>query len=183
MKKQILERYPRNSDGSFTIEISTDKVQYLFNNFDRFAPYVRKELDQDLVDYLTDCVRELENEKILIQFQINETVDANLMERIKTSIQNYFLYLKELEIIQLKNMGRRFMIFLIIGFSILTLSVWVNDNLDRVSALNRVLSEGLTVAAWVSLWEAVSTFLINWSPHKSRIKCYEKIAEAPVIFV
>lgn len=182
MKKEILERYARTDDGRFIIDIATDKVEYLFNNFDRNAPYVRKELDQDLVDYLIDCMREIDDEKIMLQFSIAEPVSQDLVDRLQTGIHNYFLYLRELEMLELRKLGRRFMIFLLIGFSIMTLSVWVNDNLDHASAFNRVLAEGLTVAAWVSMWEAVSTFLINWTPHRYRLKWYRKIAMAPVTF-
>ena len=182
MKKEILDRYQRTDDGWFVIDISADRVEHLYNHFDRNAPYIRKELDQNLVDYLSDCMREIDTEQARIEIRLLETIDTSIMERVRTSIKNYFIYLKELERQELQKMLRRFLIFLLIGFTIMMLSVWVNDHIDREPALNRVLSEGLIVAAWVSLWEAISTILVDWSPHRRQIRRYKKLAETPVIF-
>ena len=182
MKKEILDRYQRTDDGRFVIDISADRVEHLYNHFDRNAPYIRKELDQNLVDYLSDCMREIDTEQARIEIRLLETIDTSIMERVRTSIKNYFIYLKELERQELQKMLRRFLIFLLIGFTIMMLSVWVNDHIDREPALNRVLSEGLIVAAWVSLWEAISTILVDWSPHRRQIRRYKKLAETPVIF-
>jgi hypothetical protein len=51
------------------------------------------------------------------------------------------------------------------------------------TVLSRVFSQGLTVAAWVSLWEALATFLVNWTPYSRQIRMYERIAETPVQFM
>ena len=184
MKKDILDRYARTEDGRFIIDITAEKVEYLYNDFDKHAPYLRKELDQDLVEYIIDCVKEIEDENIIIQFRINEQVASDLIDRIKTSIKNYFLYLKELEILQLSQMRRRSLIFFAIGIVIMLVSIWVNDLvMIRESAVGRVLAEGLTVAAWVSLWESVAIPLINWMPHRRQIRQYQQIADAPIKFI
>ena len=182
MTNEILERYARTAEGRVIIDITADKVEYLFNDFDRHAPYMRKELDQDLVDYLVDSMREIGDEEVQMQFGFAEPIGDKQRERVRTSIHNYFIYLKGLEVLELKKLIRRFMIFLLIGFSIMAVSVWVNDNINHASAISRVFAEGLTVAAWVSLWEACSTLLINWTPHRRQIKWCEKLASAPVTF-
>ena len=184
MKKDILDRYTRTDDGQFIIDITAGKIEYLYNDFDKHAPYVRKELDQDLVDYIIESAKEIGEENLLIQFRVNEQVDAELADRIKTSIKNYFLYLKELEILELNQMRRRALIFFFIGIFIMMISVWVNDlAMIRESAIGRVLAEGLTVAAWVSLWESVAIPLISWMPHRRQIRQYQQIADAPVQFI
>ena len=50
------------------------------------------------------------------------------------------------------------------------------------SFLNTVFAEGLTIVAWVSMWEALATFLLNWPQHLFHIRLFRKIAEAPVLF-
>ena len=57
-----------------------------------------------------------------------------------------------------------------IGVSILFLSVSLNRYLgeDR-SVIANVFAEGLTVAAWVSLWEALAIFLIEWLPYRRNL--------------
>ncbi|MDH5190070.1 MAG: hypothetical protein OEW89_02345 [Gammaproteobacteria bacterium] len=51
------------------------------------------------------------------------------------------------------------------------------------SVMQKVFAEGLTVAAWVSMWEALATFLINWTPISKKIMLYKRIANTSVQFV
>lgn len=183
MKKEILDRYLRMDDDKVIIDITADKIEYLYNDFDKHTPYIKKELDQDLVDYLVDCVREIGNEAFLIKFGLTQSVDNDLQSRVQTSIHNYFLYLKELEIREMKQMLRTVLILLLAGIAILTLSIWYNEHFTaQGSVINKVFSEGLTVAAWIALWESLATFLINWAPHQRRIRLFIRIAGAEVLF-
>lgn len=182
-QRQILDRYARTEDGKIIIDITADKIEYLYNDFDKHTPYIRKELDQGLVDYLIDCVREIGNEEFLIKFRFMEPVDSDLQLRIQDSIHNYFLYLKELEIDELRQMLRTSLVLLLAGIAILTLSIWYNEHFAvQASVVNKVFSEGLTVAAWIALWESLATFLVNWAPHQRRIRLLKRIASAAVLF-
>lgn len=183
MKKTILERYRQMPDGRYVIDIHAGRPGDLYNNFDKFAPYVRKELDQDLVDYITDSARELGSELFVIQFRLLESIEGDFRERICKSINSYFLYLRSLEIEGLGRAMRTSLIFLVIGIAILSLSVWVNSDITPASSVvSKVFAEGLTVAAWVSMWEALATFLVNWAPISRKITLYKRIAETPVLF-
>jgi len=94
MKKTILDRYARSADGRVIIEISTGKIEELYNYFDRSSPYHKKELDQELVDYLIDSVREIGSEPFLINFILSEPVEKSLAERLRNSVQIIlFIYL------------------------------------------------------------------------------------------
>lgn len=183
MKQNILERYPQTSDGNYIIGISAGKVSDLYNDFDKHMPYVRKELDQDLVEYIADSARDLNKEAFVIQFQLIESPSDDMKARITTSINSYFLYLKTIELKELSRVLRTSMIFLLIGLGILFLSVWINEQLpSETSVVAKVFAQGLNVAAWVALWEALATFIINWTPYTRKIKLYGRIAYAPVQF-
>ncbi|MDT8318821.1 MAG: hypothetical protein RQ824_12665 [bacterium] len=83
-----------------------------------------------------------------------------------------------------QNSTRVSLILLGVGLSILTLSIWINEAIsEHESVVSRVFAEGLTVAAWVSLWESLATFLINWAPHRRNVKMYERIARSTVLFL
>ena len=182
-QKEILDRYLRSDDGRIIIDITADKIEYLYNDFDKHTPYIRKELDQGLVDYLIDCVKEIGKEAFLIKFRFMEPVDNELQLRIQDSIHNYFLYLKELEIGEMRQMLRTSLILLLAGIAILTLSIWYNETFGiEQTVVNKVFSEGLTVAAWIALWESLATFLVNWAPHQRQIKLLKRIAMATVLF-
>ena len=49
MKKHILERYRRDAGGTLVIDIAAAKVSDLYEDFDLQAPYIKKDLDYDLV--------------------------------------------------------------------------------------------------------------------------------------
>jgi hypothetical protein len=74
-------------------------------------------------------------------------------------------------------------ILFVVGAALLTASVWMNSRpAVRDVVLGNVIAEGLTIAAWVSLWEALAMFLVNWAPHRRLIRMYERIAKADVRF-
>jgi hypothetical protein len=183
MNKNILERYSHTADGRCIISITAGKVSDLYNSFDRHTPYVRKELNQDLVDYITDSASELGRNDFLIHFNLLEPVGDEMKKRISTSINSYFIYLKTIEITKLRRIMHASLIYLAIGIVFLFLSIHLRQLAADESMLSKLLTEGLTVAAWVSLWQALATFLINWTPYRRRIKLYQHIACSPVDFI
>lgn len=158
MKSAILDRYPMSEDGKYVIDITAGRINDLYSDFDRYTPYVRKELDQNLTEYLTDSAKDLGKKSFLIRFNLLETPDDSMKERITSSINNYFIYLKQIEVNELTRSLRSSFIYFFIGIFILFLSVWV------------------------SLWEALASFIVNWTPYKRQINLYERISKAPVLF-
>ena len=47
LSKPILSRYETTAAGEIIIDVAAARVQDLYNDFDRNAPYVRRDLDQD----------------------------------------------------------------------------------------------------------------------------------------
>ena len=183
MKKNILERYPKTSAGQYIIDINAGKVNDLYNDFDKQMPYVRKELDQDLEEYITDSAKDLNHQEFVIRLNLIELPEEEMKQRITTSIISYYLYLKSIELNELSRVMRTSLIYFLLGVAILFLSVWVNEQISPdATVITKVFAEGLTVAAWVSLWEAIATFIVNWTPYTRKIKLYERIANAPVLF-
>ena len=183
MKKEIIERYERTAAGEIIIDISTQKIEDLYDNFDRLSHFLKKDLNQGLVEYIIESVREIEGEKFIIQFNLETDIEHDSISRVKNSIKNFFIYLQDVESRKIKEMMRTSIIFLVLGLVIATISVLINQSeLVKTSIATAVIAEGLTVAAWVSLWESLATFLIKWMPHKKMILLYRRIANAKVIF-
>jgi hypothetical protein len=181
--KDILNRYAQAEDGAVIIDVYTDRPEYLYNDFDRKAPYMKKDLDQDFADYLIDCAREIGRHPFIIRINLPTSPSEDLASRIKNSIASYFAYLKSSAEGNRGKALRTSMIFLFTGLALLVLSLWAHQRfLPPESLAGRVMSEGLTVAAWVSLWEALANFLIQWPPHNREIKLYKRLAEAAVRF-
>lgn len=183
MRKSILERYTRNSEGEVVIEIAAGMVEDLYNHFDRYTPYVKKDLNQDFADYLTTAAEEIGKEPFVIQFHFNQPPEEELRSRVTRSVHNYFMYLKELELRELMRVIRRSLVLLLLGVVILSIALWFSQAIEAQSTVvKRVFAEGLTIAAWVSLWEALATFIINWTPYRRQFRLYERIAQAPIKF-
>ena len=183
MKKDILERYERTGDGEIIVDISARKIEDLYNNFDRKSHFMKKDLNQDLVTYLIDSVHEIEGEKFVIRFNFEMHAQEEFFERVKNSINRFFLYMQEHEHAKMKEMLRKSAIFFAIGAVLAGVSIFMNQSewMEKSIAF-AVVAEGLSVAAWVSLWEALATFLIRWMPYKKKILLYKNIANAKIIF-
>ena len=183
MKREILDRYARTQEGSVIIDINAGKVEDLYNDYDRYAPYIKKELDAELVEYIIDSVDEIGSEPFVIRFHLITPVTPELASRLSGSIAGYFHYLRELELRAFKQLIRKSLYLLMIGLLFITASVWLNSHFEEtMGVLQQVFAEGLTIVGWVSLWEAVALFLIDWMPHRRRIRMYERIAHSGLDF-
>jgi hypothetical protein len=70
-----------------------------------------------------------------------------------------------------------------VGFVLLISSAWLHEILgERHGMIESVIAEGLTIAAWVSLWEALAMFLLDWFPHRSSIALFRRLAAADLTF-
>jgi hypothetical protein len=183
METHILDRYARADDGRVIIDIAADRVEELYSDYDNTAQFLKKDLEPDLVDYLVESAREIGKEPFAIRFSFSRPVEHDVTLRVRQSIRTYFTYLGELEMREARYMLRTSSILLLVGIAILTLSVRLNLYIEHsASVISRVFAEGLTVAAWVSLWESLATLLINWPPHRRQIRLCARIAAAPVLF-
>ncbi|MDQ1244988.1 MAG: hypothetical protein QG565_1329 [Campylobacterota bacterium] len=183
MKKEILERYEHTSSGEIIVDISAKRAEDLYSNFDKKSHFLKKDLNQDLVEYMIDSVIEIEQEKFVIQFNFEADVESEVTSRVSNSVNKFFTYLQEHEHRKMKEMLRKSLILFTVGALIATMSVFMNQSqLMQSSIAFAVIAEGLTVAAWVSLWESIATFLIRWTPYKKKISLYERIANAKIIF-
>ena len=185
VKKRILERYERAADGRIIVDVSASRVEELYEDYDKTAPYHKIDLDEDLAWYLSECARELGREEFLIRFTFDTMPQEELRERVRTSLHTFFMYQKELEISSMNTMLRTSMVYFLLGVALLFLSlwsasVWINA-MDNI-IVRRVLVEGMTIAAWVSLWESLATFLVNWLPFRQKIVLNHRIASATVLF-
>jgi len=182
-KKEILNRYAVAEKGELIIDVSANRVQDLYNDFDKTAPYIKKDLEGELVEYLLGCAREIGRRKFVIRFNIDEPVDEESSKRVKESVSKYFCYLKEVGSSQIRDMLRRSFFLLFLGLGLLMLSLWVNRiTVSMENVFVQIIAPGLTVVAWVSLWEAIATFLIQWRTKRKEIGLCERISGVDISF-
>ncbi|MCE5184686.1 MAG: hypothetical protein LLF76_00990 [Planctomycetaceae bacterium] len=180
-RKTILDRYPRASDGTIIVDIAAGKIEDIFNNFDKATPYAKKDLDTDFFTYLVDSVKEIGNVPFLIEITLDIKPDDARWRNAIEGIRNYFIYIKELKIRELKMLYRTSLIMLAVGVVVMMLSIWAHRTFGPdPDMFTYVFAEGLTVTAWILMWESLAGFLIQWPPYRRDIRCYKRIAHAAI---
>jgi len=183
MKKSIISRYERTENNEVIVDASVRNVEDLYNNFDRTAPYLKKDLDQEFVEYVIDCMHEIGRTDFVIRISLSNMSDKVVMDRVRRSIRTFFQYLQDTESRALRTMFRRSLVLFVIGIVLLVLAIEATKRFSSSEGvLAEVFAQGLTVAAWVSLWEAIANLLLEWFPHRQDIKRYDRVINAPVIF-
>ena len=183
MKKTIINRYEKTENKQVIIDVSVKSVEHLYHDFDKTAPYHRKELDQEFVDYITECIQEIGKYPFVIRVSLEKIPDEILMDRVRKSVNSYYAYLKEIEIRSMKLMLRRFVILFLVGIVFLILAILATRRLfSHEGVIAEVFAQGLTIAAWISLWEAFVNIFLEWSPHTETIQLYNRIIESQIVF-
>ena len=179
MKKHIIERYDRNENNEVVIKIAAKNIEDLYSYYDKESSFSKKDLDEELVDYIIDSAKEIGNEEFVLKFYLEKKLDDTLKEKIRGSVKNFFQYLQELELKQMDEEFKNAGILILIGFVFVAISIVIDR---ETNIIWEILSEGVMVAGWVSLWEAMATFLIKWFPKRKKHKLFNKISLAKVEF-
>jgi hypothetical protein len=180
----ILDRYNRQTDGAIIIDVAVRSINDLYNFFDRKTSYSKRDLDEDFVDYLIDCQKEIRQQSFVIRITIENPVDQIGETRIQTSINNYFHYLRDIEIQNLKRLMSKSGAMLVIGLGLIIVNVMLPlSEFFPKGMIGSVLSEGLIIAAWVSLWEVFANIFMKWLPYQQRLRIFTRISKAAVHFV
>lgn len=183
MKEDIFSRYESHSGRRLAIDVSVGKIEELFEDFDSAASYVKKDLDQDFVDYLIESVREIGRYDFVIRIRLPVVVPERYRKRVRKSIKSYFMYLELLERRKLRKMFWKSFLLFLVGMLFLALSMSLKGNMVHATGVAKELTtEGLTIAAWVSLWSAFANLLFELGRIVSDIRIYRRIASREVVF-
>ncbi|MBN1554133.1 MAG: hypothetical protein JXA11_05275 [Phycisphaerae bacterium] len=181
-RKSILSRYDQTDDGKIIVDITTSRIEDLYNHLDRLSPYSRKDLAGNVSHYLLECAREIHPEPFVIRLSFTHEPSFELVGWVRNSIGSFFCYLEEVEKRRIRGMLRTSLLLLTVGITILVGVVWINRILPTGrGVLLSVFVEGLTVAGWVAMWESLASFLVLWIPRRNEIKLLRRVAEAPVL--
>lgn len=183
MTQTVLNRYETTPNGDIVIDVAAAKVEDLYNDYDKCSPYIRRDLDRELVDYLIDCAKEIRPKRFVIRFTLAHFPDQTKQARVCRSIGSYFLYLGEVERHKGLRILRKSAALLLIGLIILSLSISLHQALgDARTVMESVVAEGLTIAAWVALWEALAALVLEWLPQQRSLPLFKGLSGANVVF-
>ncbi len=182
MTSELLRnRYEFTREGKAIIDISVESIGDLFNSFDKKATFTRRELDQDFVEYVIGCVKELGD----VDFVIRITVDReyNMLQEniLRKAMVNHFMFQHEVERLNLRKEFRKFSSLLLLGVVLmLVVSYYKFPNPDEQELWKKISQEGLVIAAWVAFWEAFTSLIFGFNPFYQKSGIYGKIVSAEV---
>ncbi|MCB1746773.1 MAG: hypothetical protein H6977_08215 [Gammaproteobacteria bacterium] len=175
-------RYARLDDGRVVFDVAVDGVEDLFNNFERGMPYGRRDLAPDVADYLAECAHETGVLPFVLRIRFARPPPPVDARRIEHAVSSFFVYLATTERTAMASMARKSLVLFLLGLTLLFAAVGLNQWLGAErSVVGDVFGEGVTVAAWVALWEALATFIVEWSPHRRALATYRRLAAAEVL--
>jgi len=182
-RRDILDRYEVLPDGRAVIEVAAASVSELYNNFDRNAPFIRKDLDEELASYLKDCCRELGRQEFVVRFVLQQLPDEAQRVRIASSMFTYFHYLAELERRDILKAFRRGGVLLLAGILAIGLEFSVAATIKNLEPLAaKIILEGLTILSWVAVWECTVTLVGGVPGAWRRLRRLRRLATAEVQF-
>ncbi len=182
-RRDILDRYEVLPDGRAVIEVAAASVSELYNNFDRNAPFIRKDLDEELASYLKDCCRELGRQEFVVRFVLQQLPDEAQRVRVASSMFTYFHYLAELERRDILKAFRRGGVLLLAGILAIGLEFSVAATIKNLEPLAaKIILEGLTILSWVAVWECTVTLVGGVPGAWRRLRRLRRLATAEVQF-
>ncbi len=183
VRQKIIDRYESDADGRVVIDVAVARIEELYDRFDSSATYRKKDLDEDFAQYLINCVREIKHTPFAIRINLPEQEEPPREARVRASIRHYFQYLQESEKREIRKHLSRACFFLSFGVLLVFLSLSLASRYRDVASIMKELGiEGVTIVAWVSMWEAASNLIFEWVPHFNRHKVYQRIIDSEVLF-
>ncbi|NUN06922.1 MAG: hypothetical protein HUU57_14315 [Bdellovibrio sp.] len=165
-----------------TIDVRVRTTQQLFDARDP-SPFRERDLDDDFVEYLLACVAEhplKANLKIVLH--IEEKPASLDSATINQSIQRYFLYQANLTRGTLRAFLKRAQLFLVIGLATLFICLTIAQTIRKYSSDNLllILSEGVVIFGWVSLWKPIELMMFDWIPILEKSRILKKISSTEI---
>ena len=184
-KKSDLEKiYPRDSETkSFIIQAAVNQYNDIFNELDP-APFKKRDINQELKDYLEDCSLDIPlRYNVILQFSIPKSARDHEKEKsIESGLKTYFSFLmKSLE----KNLKRSYQknfIYIITAFVLLLTASFTGTFIGTKDVILFTLVQGLYIGGWVFLWEAISSFSFYNRDIKYEYRQYKRFYNAPIYF-
>jgi len=194
-EKQLADSYTRSPDGHVVVRLQLSSPTALLMPFEGFPKNFGNEtngqnatvlnLNKDFIDYLFARLSELGDESLLLHINLMTDFDEQRTSRgsaeiMQTAIQRYFSYLEEVRREDLQKLISDAVLLGLLGAGSLGLSVF----LDARQATTDVgiglllLSQGVTVFGWLTLWEALANVLWHWRPLYQQMRMSQRLQSA-----
>lgn len=160
---------------AFILNVQLEDYRDAYSNWD-FSPFVNRDLDDDLSEYLLECSYEIPSKyPLVLNFHIRNYIYNALREdKSIIGMHNFFKYqIKRINNYRLRVIKDIFT-FLAIG-SILLLAGFYSAGFSEYSLINELVSEGLYIGGWVMLWEVFSAWFFDMKKAANKRKQFRRL--------
>ena len=186
MDDVLYKEYRRDDEGRYIIHIRAENLNELYNIYDPSA-FSDRDLNHKAVAHLTENVVVLPHDaQLRIIVHLPKKFKKGDAERdITQAIMHHFTFGSFNAKSHIKRRIMKGFNALILGGVVfiagIALATYLKS-LNSQSLLMSIIAEGLSIGAWVSLWQPVYIIFYEWLPLYSEHKIYKKLANAKVNF-
>jgi len=168
--------------GAFLVEVALDRYEDVFNEWDP-APYKRRDLDPDLLTYLSESSLDipLRYELSLSMTVPPEVADAEKEKLVGDGIRNYFAFEVRQTRRRLGRVHRTTAAYLLCAVGLLIATTYAG-RLEAGSFVLEMLRQGITIGAWVFAWESLSRFLFDHRQVRRELRGLQRFERAALRF-
>ena len=179
--KELRRRYRYDADTrAYHIDVKADFYQDIANPWD-FSPLQRRDLDDDLKEFLYESISEIPNRHtVILNFHLPRNLeDSDAERRSVTGIRSFLEYTLRTRRSHLKEMLRTAVAYALMGVLLLITAVIVQPVLPQ-GVVSKVVPEGLYVGGWVMIWEFFSVIFFRIIEIRREIGRYRRLLKSPI---
>jgi len=170
-----------------SIEVHVELIDQLFNSIDP-SPFHTRDMDPGADEYIVNSSKALANNvplALIIHLDRPPTDEAKLGQ-VGRAIQTHFSAQAATTRLQLRELFGRGRISLLIGLSVLSLSIGLGEASGTWlsgASVAQVLHQSVLIGGWVAMWRPMEIFLYDWWPITARIRLLDRLATMQVHIV
>jgi hypothetical protein len=149
------------------------------------SPFLRRRLREEAGQYLLERVTSLPHNapaKLLVSLPKSERgKEKNLVDAVHQDF-NFQRVKAEKELHRIRRFGWRSLVIALVFLSVAMLVVQLIRRYLPVGNFLSVITEGLTVFAWVALWRPGELLLYEWIPFKRDAHLFRKLEQSEIRF-
>ena len=163
------------------IEVRVRHLDQLFNVIDP-APFLDKALDPEAAEFILDAAEAAHHHDPLTVTIHVATDPGAAGAHVAEAVRNHFAWRAERDahaVRQLRSFGRR---SLVVGLGFLAFCLLAARLVGTAwpGPWAEVLTTGLTIVGWVSLWRPLEILLYEWWPLRWRERLHRRLAAARI---
>ncbi len=171
-------------NGRFVVDLKVDSVEQLFDKRDPH-PYRRKDLDDDVFEYIDSSVNEIGYKKVgMLRITTTDKLNIEVTDTIKKAIREFFLYRADISSKKLNTILVTGVKSLFVGITFLALATLTSSLVGKFifeKYLRSFVKEGMILVGWVSMWMPTNIFLYEWWPLVGARKKFLAISDLDIV--